>query len=69
MARKFSGEVSSITTFNGQQMDKQVLEGEEVETLNGEDEQVLTPYEYEQFHVDPSTKFTVQDNPPGRIRK
>lgn len=56
-----SSEASSISAPSDQQVDKQTLEEEQLETLKREDKAILTPVGEVQYDVNLSTKVTVKD--------
>lgn len=60
MSRRVSCEVSSVNISNEQQVDKQATEGVEYETVNRKDKAVLTPIGDVRYHLDDSTKVTLQ---------
>lgn len=69
MSHKVSGEVSSISPYNDQQVDKQAPDGEELETLQRKDKAVLTAVEDVHFHVSLSTTVTEQhETQQGNIK-
>lgn len=64
MLSKVSIQASSISTVDDQQVDKQVSDCGELETLNQVDKAILTINGDLQYHVDHSTKVTVQNKTP-----
>lgn len=59
MSRRVSKQVSSIGTLIERQVDKQVSEREEFETVKREDRAILTPAGDVQYVVNLLTKVTV----------
>lgn len=62
MPRKVSSRVSSVYIRSDQQVDDKVLKREEFKTLKRGDKAILTPNGDLRYHIDLSTKVTVQDN-------
>lgn len=61
MSRKVSSEVSISRTLKGQHVYKPALKGEKAETFNREDKAVMTLIGDLLYHIDLSTKVTVQE--------
>lgn len=60
-----SNEVRVLCTLNDKQVEEQAPEGEESETLNGEDKARKTPIRDVRHHVDLSTKVSHPDKTPS----